>query len=348
MTQPTLKDYTLTPEQVPLVPSLALPEDERRQLKQQIRAQLKALGAVLVAHYYVDGDIQELAEETGGCVADSLEMARFGRDHSAQTLIVSGVRFMGETAKILSPEKQVFMPTLQAECSLDLGCPPEAFAQFIKQHADRTVVVYANTSARVKALADWVVTSSCALEIVSALDRGGEKILWAPDQHLGRYIQNQTKADMLLWSGACVVHEEFKTQALEDMRRVYPDAGVLVHPESPAGVIDLADAVGSTSAIIKAASELPNKEFIVATDRGIFHKLRQLNPDKVFIEAPTAGDGATCRSCAHCPWMAMNELRCLNRVLDDAIYRAENEIHIDAAIAERARLPLDRMLAFNV
>ena len=348
MTQPTLKDYTLTPEQVPLVPSLALPEDERRQLKQQIRAQLKALGAVLVAHYYVDGDIQELAEETGGCVADSLEMARFGRDHSAQTLIVSGVRFMGETAKILSPEKQVFMPTLQAECSLDLGCPPEAFAQFIKQHADRTVVVYANTSARVKALADWVVTSSCALEIVSALDRGGEKILWAPDQHLGRYIQNQTKADMLLWSGACVVHEEFKTQALEDMRRVYPDAGVLVHPESPAGVIDLADAVGSTSAIIKAASELPNKEFIVATDRGIFHKLRQLNPDKVFIEAPTAGDGATCRSCAHCPWMAMNELRCLNRLLDDAIYRAENEIHIDAAIAERARLPLDRMLAFNV
>jgi quinolinate synthase len=348
MTQPTLKDYTLTPEQVPLVPSLALPEDERRQLKQQITAQLKALGAVLVAHYYVDGDIQELAEETGGCVADSLEMARFGRDHSAQTLIVSGVRFMGETAKILSPEKQVFMPTLQAECSLDLGCPPEAFAQFIEQHADRTVVVYANTSARVKALADWVVTSSCALEIVSALDRGGEKILWAPDQHLGRYIQNQTKADMLLWSGACVVHEEFKTQALEDMRRVYPDAGVLVHPESPAGVIDLADAVGSTSAIIKAASELPNKEFIVATDRGIFHKLRQLNPDKVFIEAPTAGDGATCRSCAHCPWMAMNELRCLNRVLDDAIYRADNEIHIDAAIAERARFPLDRMLAFNV
>ena len=348
MTQPTLKDYTLTPEQVPLVPSLALPEDERRQLKEQIRGQLKALGAVLVAHYYVDGDIQELAEETGGCVADSLEMARFGRDHSAQTLIVSGVRFMGETAKILSPEKQVFMPTLQAECSLDLGCPPEAFAQFIKQHADRTVVVYANTSARVKALADWVVTSSCALEIVSALDRGGEKILWAPDQHLGRYIQNQTKADMLLWSGACVVHEEFKTQALEDMQRVYPDAGVLVHPESPAGVIDLADAVGSTSAIIKAASELPNKEFIVATDRGIFHKLRQLNPDKVFIEAPTAGDGASCRSCAHCPWMAMNELRCLNRLLDDAIYRADNEIHIDAAIAERARLPLDRMLAFNV
>jgi quinolinate synthase len=254
---------------------------------------------------------------------------------------------MGETAKILSPEKQVFMPTLQAECSLDLGCPPDAFAEFIEQHKDRTVVVYANTSARVKALADWVVTSSCALEIVSELDRAGEKILWAPDQHLGRYIQTQTRADMLLWSGACVVHEEFKTQALLDMRRVYPDAAVLVHPESPAGVIELADAVGSTSAIIKAANELPNKEFIVATDRGIFHKLRQLNPDKVFIEAPTAGDGATCRSCAHCPWMAMNELECLNQVLSDAAYRGENEIHIDATIAERAKLPLDRMLSFK-
>ncbi len=347
MKQNTLPDYTLPPEQVPLVPSLTLPEAQRQQLKAQIKSQLAALNAVLVAHYYVEGDIQQLAEETGGCVADSLEMARFGRDHPAQTLIVSGVRFMGETAKILSPEKRVYMPTLQAECSLDLGCPPDAFAEFVQRHQDRTVVVYANTSARVKALADWVVTSSCALEIVSSLDRAGEKILWAPDQHLGRYIQAQTGADMLLWSGACVVHEEFKTEALDNMRRVYPDAAVLVHPESPEGVIALADAVGSTSAIIQAASELPNKEFIVATDRGIFHKLRQLNPDKLFIEAPTAGDGATCRSCAHCPWMAMNELQCLSQALSDAKYRAANEIHIDQSIAERAKMPLDRMLSFR-
>ena len=347
MKQNTLPDYTLPPEQVPLVPSLTLPEAQRQKLKAQIKSQLAALNAVLVAHYYVEGDIQQLAEETGGCVADSLEMARFGRDHPAQTLIVSGVRFMGETAKILSPEKRVYMPTLQAECSLDLGCPPDAFAEFVQRHQDRTVVVYANTSARVKALADWVVTSSCALEIVSSLDRAGEKILWAPDQHLGRYIQAQTGADMLLWSGACVVHEEFKTEALDNMRRVYPDAAVLVHPESPEGVIALADAVGSTSAIIQAASELPNKEFIVATDRGIFHKLRQLNPDKLFIEAPTAGDGATCRSCAHCPWMAMNELQCLSQALSDAKYRAANEIHIDQSIAERAKMPLDRMLSFR-
>jgi quinolinate synthase len=340
-------DYSLLPEQVPLVGSLALDDSERDQLKAQIAEKLEVQGAVLIAHYYVDGDIQDLAEQTGGFVSDSLEMARFGRDHQADNLVVVGVRFMGETAKILSPEKSVFMPTLQAECSLDLGCPPEDFAQFIQAHPDHTVVVYANTSAKVKALADWVVTSSCALEIVESLKANGEKILWAPDKHLGAYIQSQTQADMLLWSGACVVHEEFKAKALSDLLRVYPEAAILVHPESPASVIDIADAVGSTSAIIKAAKELPNETFIVATDRGIFHKLRRENPDKTFIEAPTAGDGATCRSCAHCPWMAMNELRNLDRLLTDSDYRSSNEIHIDPQLAVRAKMPLDRMLAFQ-
>ena len=152
---------------------------------------------------------------------------------------------------------------------------------------------------------------------------------------------------MLLWSGACVVHEEFKAKALTDLLRVYPEAGVLVHPESPASVIDIADAVGSTSAIIKAAKELPNETFIVATDRGIFHKLRRENPGKTFIEAPTAGDGATCRSCAHCPWMAMNELRNLDRLLTDAAYRSSNEILVDPELGVRAKMPLDRMLAFQ-
>ena len=340
-------DYSLLPEQVPLVGRLALDDSERDQLKAQIAEKLEVKGAVLIAHYYVDGDIQDLAEQTGGFVSDSLEMARFGRDHKADNLVVVGVRFMGETAKILSPEKSVFMPTLQAECSLDLGCPPEDFAQFIQAHPDHTVVVYANTSAKVKALADWVVTSSCALEIVESLKANGEKILWAPDKHLGAYIQSQTQADMLLWSGACVVHEEFKAKALSDLLRVYPEAAILVHPESPASVIDIADAVGSTSAIIKAAKELPNETFIVATDRGIFHKLRRENPNKTFIEAPTAGDGATCRSCAHCPWMAMNELRNLDRLLTDSDYRSSNEIHIDPQLGVRAKMPLDRMLAFQ-
>jgi quinolinate synthase len=342
-----LPDYSLPEERVPLFECAVLSDAERDTLKARIAQRLDELGAVLIAHYYVDGDIQNLAEETGGFVSDSLEMARFGHNHDADTLVVSGVRFMGETAKILSPEKRVYMPTLEAECSLDIGCPPDEFEAFAKAHPDRTVVVYANTSAKVKALSDWVVTSSCALEIVSYLKDKGEKILWAPDKHLGLYIQEQTGADMLLWSGACVVHEEFKFNALLDLKKVYPEAAVLVHPESPAAVIGVADAVGSTSAIIKAASEMPNDTFIVATDKGIFHKLKQLNPNKRFIEAPTAGDGATCRSCAHCPWMAMNELRTLDKLLHDDEYRSQCEILVDPDVGRRAKLPLDRMLNFQ-
>ncbi len=345
--QANLPDFTLSPEEVPIVVTEVLPSERIAALKSEIATALKDRGATLIAHYYVDGDVQDLAEETGGCVADSLEMARFGRDHAASTLVVAGVRFMGETAKILSPDKCVIMPTLEAECSLDLGCPPDAFEEFCKANEDRTVVVYANTSARVKALSDWVVTSSVALPIVESLAARDEKILWAPDKHLGHYIQTCTGADMLLWSGACVVHEEFKSKALFDMKALYPDAGVLVHPESPAAVIDIADTVGSTSQILQAASELPNETFIVATDRGLFHKLRQRNPDKRFIEAPTAGDGATCRSCAHCPWMAMNELSRLAACLREDSVMTANEIHVDPTIAERAMRPLTRMLDFQ-
>jgi quinolinate synthase len=345
--QATLPDYTLPEERIPLFEPEQLTTAQVTALKAEIAELLAAKGAVLVAHYYVDGHIQDLAEETGGCVSDSLEMARFGHLHGAETLVVAGVRFMGETAKILAPDKRVIMPTLEAECSLDLGCPPDEFEAFCKQHPERTVVVYANTSARVKALSDWVVTSSVALPIVESLDAKGEKILWAPDKHLGRYIQTQTSADMLLWSGACVVHEEFKAKALFDMKALYPDAGVLVHPESPEAVIAIADAVGSTSHIISSAQDLPHDTFIVATDRGIFHKLRQRNPGKRFIEAPTAGDGATCRSCAHCPWMAMNELSSLAAMLRDEAAMTANEIHVDPDIGRQALIPLRRMLDFK-
>lgn len=345
--QINLPDFTLPAEKIPIFEPEVLSSERREALKAEIAAALKARGAVLIAHYYVDGDVQDLAEESGGCVADSLEMARFGRDHAAATLVVAGVRFMGETAKILSPGKRVIMPTLEAECSLDLGCPPDAFEAFCREHPDHTVVVYANTSAKVKALADWVVTSSVALPIVEFLDARGEKILWAPDKHLGHYIQTQTGAEMLLWQGACIVHEEFKAAALFDLKAVYPEAGVLVHPESPAAVIDIADAVGSTSQILNAAAELPQQMFIVATDRGLFHKLRQRNPGKRFIEAPTAGHGATCRSCAHCPWMAMNELTALAACLRAESLMAANEIHVDPALGERALVPLRRMLDFQ-
>lgn len=319
---------------------------QRQEYRAAIKNLLQQRDAVLVAHYYTDPEIQSLAEETGGCVADSLEMARFGKHHSASTLIVAGVRFMGETAKILSPEKRVFMPTLEATCSLDIGCPEAEFSAFCDQHPDRTVVVYANTSAAVKARADWVVTSSIAVELIEHLDRQGEKILWAPDKHLGNYVREKTGADVLCWDSACIVHEEFKAQGLEDLRQVYPDAAILVHPESPASVVAMADVVGSTSQLIKAACDMDRDTFIVATDKGIFYKMQQLAPHKTFIEAPTAGSGATCRSCAHCPWMAMNGLENMRAVLEDRDGLGQ-EVFVDPAIAEQAMVPLNRMLAFG-
>jgi quinolinate synthase len=316
--------------------------DERRALKTRAKRLLAERHAVLLAHYYVEPELQDLAEETGGCVADSLEMARFGRAHAAPTLVVAGVRFMGETAKILNPEKRVLMPDLEATCSLDLGCPAEEFSRFCDQHPERTVVVYANTSAAVKARADWVVTSGIAVDVVQHLHECGKKVLWAPDRYLGAYVRERTGADMLLWQGACIVHEEFKGLELELLRKEHPQAKVLVHPESPAEVIRQADAVGSTSQLLHAALTLDADEFIVATDNGMLHKMRTLAPDKRFIEAPTAGASATCKSCAHCPWMAMNGLRNLVEALEGG----SGEIRVDSKVAERARRSIERMLEF--
>jgi quinolinate synthase len=323
---------------VPDAPSAA----EKVELKARIKQLLIEKQAVLVAHYYVDAELQDLAEETGGCVSDSLEMARFGRDHAAKTLVVAGVKFMGETAKILSPEKTILMPDMDATCSLDLGCDAQEFAAFCDAHPDRTVVVYANTSAAVKARADWMVTSSIGLDIVAHLHAQGKKILWAPDKHLGAYIQKQTGADMLLWQGSCLVHDEFKGIELDVLKAEYPNAKVLVHPESPASVVALADVVGSTSQLINAAKTLDAPEFIVATDNGILHKMQAAAPTKRFIVAPTAGNSATCKSCAHCPWMAMNGLRNLLHVLETG----ENQIHVEPDTARDAKLCIDRMLDF--
>lgn len=326
--------------------SIAAPtysDEEKASLKERIKQLLKERDAVLVAHYYVDAEIQKLAEETGGTVADSLEMARFGNAHSASTLVVAGVRFMGETAKILNPEKTVIMPTLEAECSLDISAPVDEFSAFCDENSDRTVVVYANTSAAVKARADWVVTSSNAVAIVSHLHERGEKIIWGPDKHLGRYIEQQTGADMLIWDGTCVVHEAFKADALDNLKRHKPQAAVLVHPESPTSVIEQADVVGSTTRLIQAVKELPNKQFIVATDNGIFHKMSNLAGNKQLIEAPVAGVGATCESCAHCPWMAMNSLRNLAETLE----HMDNEIFVEENIRVKALKPLERMLSFT-
>ncbi len=323
------------------VPESLSPE-KNQQLQAEIRDLLQLHNAVLVAHYYVDPLIQDLALATGGCVGDSLEMARFGAAHSAKTLIVAGVRFMGESAKILSPEKTVLMPDLAATCSLDLGCTAAEFAAFCNQNPDRKVVVYANTSAAVKARADWVVTSSVAIEIVRHLHQQGEKLIWGPDRHLGQYICQQTGADMLLWQGSCLVHNEFKANELAALKTKHSDAIVLVHPESPAGVVALGDVVGSTSQLLQAAINRPEQTLIVATDLGILHEMRKYAPHKTFIAAPTAGNSATCKSCAFCPWMAMNSLQGIHQALS----QQTGEIVLDEELGQAAKRPLNRMLAF--
>ena len=338
-----IPNHLLEKHQAKLLKRKVYDADDLKLLKKSIKSLLDEKNGVLISHYYVDKEIQELTEDLGGCVSDSLQMAKFGQNSEAELLVVSGVKFMGETSKILSPEKTILMPTLEATCSLDLGCPEEDFKKFCEEHPDREIVVYANTSAEVKALADWVVTSSIALEVVEHLHSQGKKIIWAPDKHLGKYIEDYTGADMILWDASCIVHDEFKYQGLSDMKKLHPDAGVLVHPESPMEVIKLADAVGSTSQILQAAKNLDFNKFIVATDKGIFYQLEKNNPKKVFFEAPTAGNGAQCKSCSQCPWMGLNSLENLEKTLLDM----KNIINVSEEIIQKAQISLNRMTSFK-
>ena len=338
-----IPNHLLEKHQAKLLKRKVYDADDLKLLKKSIKSLLDEKNGVLISHYYVDEEIQELTEDLGGCVSDSLQMAKVGQNSEADLLVVSGVKFMGETSKILSPEKTILMPTLEATCSLDLGCPEEDFKKFCEEHPDREIVVYANTSAEVKALADWVVTSSIALEVVEHLHSQGKKIIWAPDKHLGKYIEDYTGADMILWDASCIVHDEFKYQCLSDMKKLHPDAGVLVHPESPMEVIKLADAVGSTSQILQAAKNLDFNKFIVATDKGIFYQLEKNNPKKVFFEAPTAGKGAQCKSCSQCPWMGLNSLENLEKTLLDM----KNIINVSEEIIQKAQISLNRMTSFK-
>ena len=339
-----IPNHLLEKHQAKLLKRKVYDADDLKLLKKSIKSLLDEKNGVLISHYYVDKEIQELTEDLGGCVSDSLQMAKFGQNSEADLLVVSGVKFMGETSKILSPEKTILMPTLEATCSLDLGCPEEDFKKFCEEHPDREIVVYANTSAEVKALADWVVTSSIALEVVEHLHSQGKKIIWAPDKHLGKYIEDYTGADMVLWDASCIVHDEFKYQGLSDMKKLHPDAGVLVHPESPMEVIKLADAVGSTSQILQAAKNLDFNKFIVATDKGIFYQLEKNNPKKVFFEAPTAGNGAQCKSCSQCPWMGLNSLENLEKTLLDM----KNIINVSEETIQKAQISLNRMTSFKL
>ena len=321
-----------------------LVEKDRVNLFKSIAENLKLNNATLISHYYVDPLIQQITEETNGFIGDSLEMAKFGSKCQTENLIVCGVKFMAETAKILSPEKHIYVPTYESTCSLDLGCPAAELKIMKNKYPDRVLVVYANTSAEVKAMADWVVTSSIAKEIIEELHLNDQKILWAPDKYLGSYLQKETGADMLLWDSACVVHEEFKASGLRDLKKLHPDAGVLVHPESPSEVISIADAVGSTSHLIKASRDLDFNKFIVATDKSIFYKMTQLSPEKEFFEAPTGGSGSSCKSCAHCPWMGLNSLT----NLEVCVKTLANEINLDEELIKQAKIPLDKMISFNV
>jgi len=304
---------------------------------------LKNNNAKIIAHYYVDELVQRLAEDTGGLVSDSLEMARYGAKQKESTLIVAGVRFMGETAKILSPDKKILMLDMEATCPLDTGCDYINFKKFCDDHPDREVVVYANTSAEVKSIADWVVTSSMAVSLIEHLTSLGKKLIWAPDKYLGNYILEKTGADMLLWDGSCIVHEEYKAIELKNMIREYPDSDVLVHPESPRSIIQMAHVVGSTTRLIEASKSSSKKYIIVATEKGIFYQMKKYSPEKIFLEAPTEGEGATCKSCGRCPWMNLNTV---NKVLN--VFKSKsNEIVLSHDIIAKAKTPIDRMVNFR-
>jgi quinolinate synthase len=309
-----------------------------------IKQSLLKNNAKIIAHYYVDEQVQRLAEDTGGFVGDSLEMARYGSKQKETTLIVAGVKFMGETAKILNPNKKVLMLDIEATCSLDTGCDYAEFKEFCDAHNDREVVVYANTSAKVKSISDWVVTSSIAVPLIEHLTSLGKKLIWAPDKYLGNYVIDTTGADMLLWDGSCIVHEEYKTIELKNMIAKHPDCDVLVHPESPRSIIQLADTVGSTTKLIEASKASKKKYIIVATEKGILYQMKKFSPNKIFLEAPTEGEGATCKSCGRCPWMNLNIVQ---KLLD--VFNAKtNEIILSRDIIDKAKKPIDRMINFNL
>lgn len=318
---------------------------EIRQLKQE-------RNAAIMAHYYTDGEIQDLADVVG----DSLALAQKARTLENPVIVLCGVHFMGETAKILCPDKTVLVPDMEAGCSLADSCPADEFEKFVNAHPGYTVVSYVNTSAAVKALTDVVVTSSNARQIVDALPADA-KIIFGPDRNLGNYINSETGRRMLLWDGACHVHEQFSLEGIINLKKEHPEAKVLVHPECKRAVALLADKVGSTAALLQYAIESPAREFIVATESGILHKMRQQAPDKTFIPAPpeavqtsqcTANDSsegdrqADC-GCNNCNYMKLNTLEKLRNCLRDLA----PAIEVDPAVAERALRPIDRMLEMS-
>jgi quinolinate synthase len=301
----------------------------------QINLLRKEKNAIILAHYYQEAEIQDVADFVG----DSLALAQWAAKTTADIIVLCGVHFMGETAKILSPNKRVFIPDLKAGCSLADSCPAPEFEKFIANNPGHTVISYVNTTAAVKALTDIVVTSTNARQIVESLPED-EKIIFGPDKHLGDYINKITGRNMLLWDGVCHVHAQFSLEKILDLKREHPQALILAHPECPAYLLEVSDHVGSTSSILKFATQSLNKEFIVATEAGILHQMQKDNPDKIFIPAPP--EDATC-ACNECFYMKMNTLEKLYLCLKNE----QPEIFVEEEVRVKSVKSIERMLEIS-
>ena len=306
-----------------------------KEIIENINQLRKDKNAIILAHYYQDADIQDIADFVG----DSLALAQWAAKTTADIIVLCGVHFMGETAKILSPTKRVFIPDMMAGCSLADSCPADEFEKFINKHPDHTVLSYVNTTAAVKALTDIVVTSTNAKQIVDSLPID-EKIIFVPDKNLGDYINKLTGRDMLLWQGVCHVHVQFSLERILEIKKQHPDALILAHPECPKYLLEIADHVGSTSSILKYATNTDNKRFIVATEAGILHQMQKEHPDKVFIPAPP--EDSTC-ACNECFYMKMNTLNKLYLCLKNE----RPEIKVDESIRIKAVKPIEKMLEIS-
>ncbi|WP_106831959.1 quinolinate synthase NadA [Parabacteroides pacaensis] len=311
------------------------PVPENMNLVEEINKLRKEKNAVILAHYYQTGDIQDIADFVG----DSLALAQWAEKTTADILIMCGVHFMGETAKILCPNKKVLVPDLNAGCSLADSCPAVDFEKFVKDHPGYTVISYVNTSAAVKAVTDIVVTSTNAKQIVESLPED-EKIIFGPDRNLGNYINSITGRNMLLWDGACHVHEEFSLEKILDLKKQYPEAEVIAHPECKKVVLTVSDFVGSTAALLKHTIQSDKKQFIVATESGVIHEMRKKSPDKEFIPAPP--NDSTC-ACNECNFMRLNTMKKLYNCLKYEM----PEIFVDETVQMKALVPIKRMLEIS-
>ncbi|MBS1912064.1 MAG: quinolinate synthase NadA [Bacteroidetes bacterium] len=306
--------------------------DPRLDLVEEIVRLKREMNAVLLAHYYQDSEIQDIADYIG----DSLELARRSQETGAEVIVFAGVHFMAETAKILNPKRQVLIPDMAAGCSLASGCPAPEFKRFREMHPDHLSITYINCSAEVKALSDIICTSSSAERIINQLP-SDQKILFAPDRNLGRYLARKTGRDMLLWQGTCIVHETFSERKIVELRHRYPNALLIAHPECEESLLDRADYIGSTSALLKFTHESPATEFIVATESGIIHQMEKLSPGKTFIAGPPQEESCNCNNC---PYMKLNTLEKIYLCMRN---RAP-EIDIPADVMEGSRRSLNRML----